>query len=75
MTVTMGCTPAPQVSHNKGKILLKTLEQLSIDNLTLMNSCIEFDLQMFKAADAELYSASISQGFTILITPAHSDIC
>jgi hypothetical protein len=35
-------TPAPQVSHNKCKILLKTLEQLSIDNLTLMNSCIEY---------------------------------
>jgi hypothetical protein len=37
--------PAPlalQVSHNKSKILLKTLEQLSFDNLTLMNSCIEY---------------------------------
>jgi len=34
--------PTLQVSHNKGKFLLKTLEQLSIDNLTLMNSCIEY---------------------------------
>ena len=33
---------ATQVSLNKGKIFLKTLEQLSIDNLTLMNSCIEY---------------------------------
>jgi hypothetical protein len=33
------------VSRNKCKILLKTLEQLSIDNLILMNSCIEFTLK------------------------------
>ena len=40
----MSCLPAHRVSHNKCKILLKTLEQLSIDNLTLMNSCIEYAL-------------------------------
>jgi hypothetical protein len=37
--------PVPRDSHNKCRILLKTLEQLSIDNLTLMNSYIEYALK------------------------------
>jgi len=41
--------PAPPVSPNKRKILLKTLEQLHIDNLALMSSCIEFAPKSFKA--------------------------
>ena len=42
-------TSAPPVSPNKCKILLKTLEQLSIDNLALMNSCIEYVQKKFRA--------------------------
>jgi len=38
---------AGAVSPNKRKILLKTLEQLHIDNLALMSSCIEFAICTF----------------------------
>ena len=40
--VTNELNLALQVSLNKCRILLKTFEQLSIDNLTLMNSCIGY---------------------------------
>ena len=52
--------PAPQVSLNKGKILLKTLEQLSIDNLTLMNNCIEYTKKS-RTAGAELHSGVVER--------------
>ena len=44
------CQPplALSVSPNKCKILFKTLEQLSIDNLILMNCCIEYMVTRFE---------------------------